>query len=66
MVGYLTSTDDYFRTGNGAGYQDTESHSGVGGRWGGDAKAGLDGTVWQWQDLLYHRRREPRRRVGRD
>lgn len=53
MVGYLTSTDGYFRTGNGAGYQGTESHFGVGGRWGGDAKAGLDGTVWQWQDLLY-------------
>ena len=35
------------------GYQGTESHFGVGGRWGGDAKAGLDGTVWQWQDLLY-------------
>ena len=53
MVGYLSSTDRYFRSGNGAGYQGTESHFGVGGKWGGDAVAGLDGTVWQWQDLAH-------------
>ena len=53
MVGYLSSTDAYFRTANGAGYQGTESHFGVGGRWGKDGTLGLDGTVWQWQDLAY-------------
>lgn len=51
MVGYLSSTDAYFRTANGAGYDGTESHFGIGGRWGGDVARGLDGTVWQWQDL---------------
>ena len=51
MVGYLSSTDAYFRTANGAGYQGTESHFGVGGRWGKDGTLGLDGTVWQWQDI---------------
>ena len=53
MVGYLSSTDAYFRTANGAGYQGTESHFGVGGRWGKDGTLGLDGTVWQWQDIAY-------------
>lgn len=53
MVGYLSSTDAYFRTANGAGYQGTESHFGVGGRWGKDGTLGLDGTVWQWQDLAH-------------
>ncbi len=53
MAGYLSSTDRYFRAANGAGYIGTESHFGVGGRWGGDARAGLDGTVWQWQDLMH-------------
>lgn len=53
MVGYLSSTDRYFRAANGAGYAGTESHFGVGGKWGGDAVAGLDGTVWQWQDLAH-------------
>lgn len=50
MVGYLTSTDRYFRSGNGAGFQGTESHYGIGGPWGSDAGKGLDGAVWQWQD----------------
>ncbi len=39
MAGYLSSTDRYFRAANGAGYIGTESHFGVGGRWGGDARA---------------------------
>jgi hypothetical protein len=47
MVGYLTSTDALFREG---GYTGTESHFGVGGKWGPDARAGLDGVVYQWQD----------------
>lgn len=47
MVGYLTSTDDYFRSGRSGGI---EAHFGVGGRWGPDAGAGLDGAVWQWRD----------------
>lgn len=50
MVGYLTSTDRFFKVANGAGYQGTESHWGVGGPWGSDGAAGVDGTVWQWQD----------------
>lgn len=50
MVGVLASTDGYFRHGNGEGYAGTESHYGVGGKWGKDAALGLDGTVWQWQD----------------
>ena len=68
MAGYLSSTDRYFRAANGAGYIGTESHFGVGGRWGGDARAGLDGTVWQWQDLMHqadanrHQRRDRRQR----
>ncbi len=53
MVGYLSSTDGYFRGGNGVGYAGTESHFGVGGKWGKDGTLGLDGTVWQWQDLAY-------------
>lgn len=48
MVGYLTSTDSYFRQ---EGYGGVESHFGIGGKWGPDAGKGLDGTVWQWQDL---------------
>ena len=51
MVGYLSSTDRYFAVANGVGYVGTESHYGVGGIWGGDVKMGLDGAVWQWQDL---------------
>lgn len=50
MVGYLSSTDKYFRLTNGLGYNGTESHYGVGGPWGGDGALQLDGTVWQWQD----------------
>src|SRR5215207_2579452 len=53
MVGYLISTDRYFRISNGEGYRGTESHYGVGGKWGPDLGAGLDGAVWQWQDRGY-------------
>lgn len=54
MAGYLTSTENWFRVGNGRGYRGAESHFGVGGKWGPDVKADrfLDGAVWQWQDLL--------------
>jgi hypothetical protein len=48
MVGFLASTETMFRAG---GYSGTESHFGIGGRWGADGRAGLDGVVWQWQDL---------------
>jgi hypothetical protein len=47
MVGYLTSTDAMFRKG---GYTGTESHYGVGGIWGPDKAAGLDGVAYCWQD----------------
>ena len=47
MVGYLHSTDTMFRAG---GYDGTESHYGIGGRWGSDASRDLDGVIWQWQD----------------
>lgn len=50
MVGYLKTTERYFATGNGPGYDGTESHYGIGGKWGADATDGLDGVVWQWQD----------------
>lgn len=50
MAGYLTSTDGLFRSG---GWDGTESHFGVGGRWGPDLGGHLDGAVFQWQDLLY-------------
>lgn len=50
MVGYLISTDDMFRDG---GYGGTESHFGVGGKWGSDAGNNLDGAVWQWQDCEF-------------
>lgn len=50
MVGYLVSTDNYFRIYNGQGYSGTESHYGVGGKWGPDLGGNLDGAVWQWQD----------------
>lgn len=55
MVGYLVSTDNYFRASNGAGYIGLESHFGVAGKWGSDLKAGppVDGEVWQWQDTAY-------------
>jgi hypothetical protein len=47
MVGYLASTDDMFRE---HGYTGTESHFGVGGKWGGDKARDLDGVKYQWQD----------------
>lgn len=47
-VGGLAGTDSYFRD---QGFGGTESHFGVGGKWGPDAAAGLDGVVYQWQDL---------------
>jgi hypothetical protein len=50
MVGYLTSTDAMFRKG---GYTGTESHYGIGGKWGGDASKGLDGEIYCWQDDAY-------------
>lgn len=53
MVGYLLSTDRYFRTSNGTGYDGTESHYGVGGKWGPDLGGGWDGRIWQWQSLAY-------------
>lgn len=53
MVGYLSSTDPFFRYYNGPGYDGVESHFGVGGKWGPDLGANLDGAVWQWQDLDY-------------
>lgn len=48
MVGYLTSTDAMFKQN---GYGGAESHFGIGGKWGGDVKADLDGVIYQWQDL---------------
>lgn len=53
MVGYLTSTDRYFRISNGAGFRGTESHFGLGGKWGPDLGGGLDGAMWQWQDIAF-------------
>lgn len=50
MAGYLTSTDGMFRSG---GWDGTESHFGVGGKWGPDLGGHLDGVIFQWQDLLY-------------
>lgn len=50
MVGYLKSTEDMFEQ---DGYSGVESHFGVGGKWGPDASAGLDGVVYQWQDTDY-------------
>lgn len=50
MVGYLVSTDGYFRSG---GWDGTESHWGVGGAWGPDLGGRMDGTLFQWQDMLY-------------
>lgn len=52
MVGYLVSTDKFFRVSNGTGYDGTESHFGIGGRWGPDLGGGWDGRIWQWQALL--------------
>jgi hypothetical protein len=50
MVGSLTSTDAFFKRG---GWSGTESHFGVGGKWGADATHGLDGEIYQWQDTEY-------------
>lgn len=50
MVGYLWSTDQMFKSG---GYTGTESHFGIGGRWGSDASRNLDGQIYQWQDTVY-------------
>ena len=47
MVGYLKSTDSYFRTAS------VDSHFGIGGIWGSDAADGLDGVVYQWDDTKY-------------
>lgn len=48
MVGYLKSTDAMFKAN---GYTGTESHFGIGGKWGSDD--GLDGVAYQWQDTDY-------------
>jgi hypothetical protein len=53
MVGYLGSTDTYFRKTNGTGYVGTESHYGIGGNWGSDRSSKLDGVVYQWQGREY-------------
>lgn len=50
MVGYLISTDGYFRQG---GWTGTESHFGVGGEWGPDLGGHMDGRAFQWQDCMY-------------
>jgi hypothetical protein len=50
MVGYLWSTDQMFRSG---GYTGTESHFGIGGKWGSDVSRKLDGQIYQWQDTVY-------------
>lgn len=50
MVGYLKSTDTLFKQN---GFTGVESHFGVGGIWGPDQEAGLDGVVYQWQDTTY-------------
>jgi N-acetylmuramoyl-L-alanine amidase-like protein len=48
MVGYLFSTEDMF---DNEGFTGTESHFGVGGKWGSDVRGrNLDGAVWQFQD----------------
>jgi hypothetical protein len=50
MVGYLGSTDAMFKAN---GYGGTESHFGIGGRWGQDVGKELDGVVYQWQDTTF-------------
>lgn len=47
MVGFLTTTFAMFKQ---SGFTGTESHFGVGGKWGIDRADGLDGAVWQFQD----------------
>jgi N-acetylmuramoyl-L-alanine amidase len=46
MVGTLTGTDRMFKNN---GYSGTESHFGIGGKWGD----GRDGEVLQWQDTEF-------------
>jgi hypothetical protein len=50
MVGYLGSTYTMFATG---GFRGTESHVGIGGKWGSDLTSELDGVAWQFQDTDY-------------
>lgn len=50
MVGSLTGTNEMFKQN---GYGGTESHYGVGGKWGRDVGENLDGAVWQWQDRAF-------------
>ncbi len=50
MVGNLTSTDSMFHAN---GWGGTESHFGVGGKWGPDLKNNYDGRVFQWQDTTF-------------
>jgi len=50
MVGYLVSTDVMFKR---EGYTGVESHFGVGGDWGSDKNADLDGVIYQWVDTEY-------------
>ena len=50
MVGNLAGTYDYFKQN---GWSGTESHFGVGGKWGRDVAAKLDGVVWQFVDTGY-------------
>ena len=50
MVGNLTSTDRMFHEN---GYGGTESHFGVGGKWGPDLDKGWDGKAFQWVDTVY-------------
>jgi hypothetical protein len=50
MVGNLSSTDAMFHEN---GWGGTESHFGVGGKWGPDAGKGWDGKIFQWQDTAF-------------
>lgn len=49
MVGYLTSTWNYFNRSDVGVY----SHIGIGGIWGTDAGKNLDGVAWQMADTNY-------------
>jgi hypothetical protein len=50
MVGNLSSTDAMFKR---EGWTGTESHFGVGGKWGPDIAKGNDGKVFQWVDTTH-------------
>lgn len=50
MVGNLYSTDLMFHRN---GWGGTESHFGIGGKWGADVGHNLEGDVYQWQDTVY-------------